>query len=262
MKTRYKIIISLVLLLTVILFYLYITANGFSFYNEGMGLVYFSDYHLQKELEHEHMQGIEIISLTEKDLKEVPKLKDLINTSLSKEFPKNKVGTTPISYEQLDNFQLQYADILSEKYSRNPTIFFEKRNVSEKQLLLEPTLYLRQFEAYYFEYDGKQYGIGPTRMYVPNFEKLDTFYLEIYKTNGPLREKDHTWADLTDKELEIEQLIIAAIDNIGKIEENIEVQNSMSSSDVDKYEKWARENIPSQIFEYKGNYFRIGFWIA
>jgi len=123
-------------------------------------------------------------------------------------------------------------------------------------------LYLRQFEAYYFEYDNKQYGIGPTRMYVPNFEKHDTIYLEVYKTNGPLREKDHTWADLTDKELDIEPLIIAAIDNIGKIEENIEVQNGMSSSDVDRYEKWKRENIPSQIFEYEGNYFRIGFWIA
>ena len=68
--------------------------------------------------------------------------------------------------------------------------------------------------------------------------------------------------DLTDKELDIEPLIIAAIDNIGKIEENIEVQNGMSSRDVDRYEKWKKENIPSQIFEYEGNYFRIGFWIS
>jgi len=262
MKTRTKIIIPLVFFLTIILFYLYITANGFSFYNEGMRLDYFSDYQLQKELENEYMQGVEIVSLTDEKLKEVPKIKDLIRKALSKEFPKNKDGITPISYAQLDDFQLHYADILAEKYLRNSTSFFEKRDVSEKQLLLEPNLYLRQFEAYYFEYENKQYGIGPTRMYVPNFEKPDTFYLKVYKTNGPLREKDHTWDDLTDKELEIEPLIIAAIDNIGKIEENIEVQNSMSSGDVDKYQKWKNENIPSQIFEYDGNYFRIAFWIS
>ncbi len=261
MKCKIKIIVALVFFLSIILSLVYFTDNGLFSY-EGMGLVYFSDYKLQKELEYESMQGIEIVSLTDEDLKEVPKVKDLINKALSLEFPKNKAGTAPISYEQLDNFQLQYAHILAEKYSRNSTSFFEKQDVSEKQLVLEPTLYLRQFEAYYFEYENKQYGIGPTRMYVPNFEKPETFYLEVYKTNGPLREKDHTWADLTDKGLEIEPLIIAAIDNIGKLEENIEVQNGMSSDDVDRYEKWIRENISSQIFEYGGNYFRIGFWIA
>lgn len=261
MKTRTKVIVPLVFFLSLILFFVYLNDSGLFSY-EGMALVYFSDYQLQKELEQEYMQGVEIVSLTDKNLKDVPKLKDLINKALSKEFPKNEVGTMPISYGQLDKFQLEYADILADKYSRNSTSFFKKLDVSEKQLLLEPSLYLRDFEAGYFEYENKQYGIQPDRMYVPNFEKPDTFYLEVYKTNGPLREKDHTWADLTDKKLEIEPLIIAAIDNIGKTEENIQVQNSMSSSDVDRYEKWARENISSQIFEYEGNYFRIGFWIA
>ena len=261
MKTRTKIIIPLVFFLSIILSLAYFEDNGLFSY-EGMVLVYFSDYQLQKELEYESMQGIEIVSLTDDDLKEVPKVRGLINKALSLKFPKNELGTTPISYEQLDNFQLRYADILADKYSRNSTSFFEKQDVSEKQLVLEPTLYLRQFEAYYFEYENKQYGIGPTRMYVPNFEKPDTFYLEVYKTSGLLREKDHVWADLTDKELEIEPLIVAAIDNIGKLEENIEVRNGMSSRDVDRYDEWRRENIPSQIFEYDGNYFRMGFWIA
>jgi len=185
MKSRTKTIIPLVFFLSLILFFAYLNDNGFFSY-EGMRLDYFSDYQLQKELEYEYMQGVEIVSLTDEDLKDVPKVKDLINKALSKEFPKNRDGTAPISYEQLDNFQLQYANILAEKYLRNSTSFFEKRDVSEKQLLLEPSLYLRQFEAYYFEYENNQYGIGPTRIYVPNFEKPDTFYLEVYKTNGPL----------------------------------------------------------------------------
>lgn len=260
MKTRTKTIIPLVFFLSLILFFAYLNDNGLFSY-EGMGLVYFSDYQLQKELEYESMQEVEIVSLSDEDLKEVPKIKDLINKALSKEFPKNEVGITPISYEQMFNFQLKYADILAEKYSTNATGYFKKGDVSEKQLLLEPSLYLRKFQLYYFEYENKQYGIGPQNLYVPNFYDPDIFDLRVYKTNGPLRD-DHTWADLTDKELEIEPLIVAAIDNIGKQEENIEVQNGMSNNDVDRYEKWKRENIPSQIFEYGGNYFRIGFWIS
>jgi len=260
MKSRTKIIIPLVFCLSIILSLVYMDDNGFFSY-EGMGLVYFSDYQLQKELEHEYMQGVEIVSLTDDDLKEVPKVKNLINKALSKEFPKNEVGITSISYEQMFNFQLRYADILAEKYSTNATDYFKKENASEKKLLLEPSLYLRKSQLYHFEYENKQYGIGPQNLWVPNFDEPDIFDLRVYKINGPLRD-DHTWADLTNKELEIEHLIIAAIDNIGKQEENIEVQNGMSNNDVDKYEKWKRENIPSQIFEYEGNYFRIGFWIA
>ena len=128
--------------------------------------------------------------------------------------------------------------------------------------MLEPSLYIRQFESRHFEYENIQYALGPTRMQVPNFDNPDIFDLRVYKTNGPLREKDHTWTDVTDKELEIEPLIVTAINNIGKQEENIEVQNGMSSSEVDRYQKWYNENISSQIFEYEGNYFRIGFWIA
>jgi len=36
----------------------------------------------------------------------------------------------------------------------------------------------------------------------------------------------------------------------------------MSSSEVNIYKKWHTQNITSGIFEYEGNYFRIGFWIA
>jgi len=125
MKSKFLIIIPLVIFLSLILFFIYLNDNGLFSY-EGMRLDYFSDYQLQKELEQEYMQGVEIVSLTDKNLKDVPKVKDLINKALSKEFPKNKGGTAPISYEQLDNFQLQYADILAGKYSRNSTSFFKK----------------------------------------------------------------------------------------------------------------------------------------
>lgn len=261
MKT--KIIISATAVLTVILFYLFITANGFSFYNEGIRVDRYSANELEKDLKAEYMQGVQIQTITDEDLKFVPKIKELIKKSLTKEFPANPTGTISITYDELYNFQQQYSKILAEKYSKNSTDFFTANNdIREEYLAIDPTAYLRSFEGRYFEYDGKQYGVGPNKLYVPYIEDEGPSRLEVYKTNGPLREKDHTWADLSEKHVDLKPLIVVAINDIGQQQENIEIQNSMSSVEVSIYKKWYQQNITSNIFEYDGNYFRIGFWIA
>ncbi|MCH7559859.1 MAG: hypothetical protein IIC67_00565 [Thaumarchaeota archaeon] len=263
MKTRTKIMIPTVAILIIGSFFIYITANGFSFYNEGLRVDRFSANELEKELKADYMQDVQIQTITDNDLKDVPKLKELIDKSLTKEFPANPTGTISITYEELYNFQQQYSEILAEKYSKNPTDFFTANyDIREEYLAIDSAVYLRSFEGRYFEYDDKQYGIGPNKLYVPSVEDDDLLRLKVYKTNGPLREKDHTWADLSETQIDLKPLIISAINDIGQQQENIEVQNHMSSAEVDRYQKWYNQNITSNIFEYNGNYFRIGFWVA
>ena len=67
---------------------------------------------------------------------------------------------------------------------------------------------------------------------------------------------------MSEKQIDLKPLIASAINDIGQQQENIEVQNNMSGAEVDRYKKWYAQNITSGIFEYDGNYFRIGFWIA
>ena len=263
MKTRTKITIPLVVFLAIGLFFVYISANGFSFYNEGLRVDRFSAYELEKELGAEYMQNIKIQTINDEDLKTVPKIKELIEKSLTKEFPANPVGTASITYEELYNFQQEYSEILSQKYSKNSTDFFTANyDINEEYLEIYPNAYLRSFEGRYFEYDNKQYGIQPSKLYVPQIEDDGPISLEVYKTNGPLREKDHTWADLSKKQIALKPLILSAINDIGQKQENIEVQNSMPGAEVDRYKKWYEQTITSNIFEYNGNHFRIGFWIA
>ncbi len=263
MKTRTKITIPIITILVIVLLSIYISANGFSFYNEGLRVDRFSTSELDKEFKADYMQKVKIQTIADEDLKAVPKIKKLIEKSLTKEFPANPTGTVPITYEELYNFQQQYSKILSEKYSRNATDFFTaNHDIREEYLTIDPTAYLRSFEGRYFEYDDKQYGIGPNKLYVPYIENDGPIRLEVYKTNGPLREQDHTWADLSEKQIDLKPLIITAINDIGQQQENIEVQNSMSSVEVDRYKQWYSQTILSGIFQYDGNYFRIGFWIA
>ena len=202
MKT--KIIISVIIVLAVILFYLFITANGFSFYNEGMVLIHFSGDGLEKELKFEYLQGVQIKTITDDDLKSVPKIKELIEKSLTTEFPVDTTGTAPITYDELYNFQQQYSEILAAKYFTKSTDYFTTNtDISKKYLAIEPSAYLRSFEGRYFEYDGKQYGIQPDILYVPSIEDNIPTRLDVYKTNGPLREEDHTWADLSENHVDI-----------------------------------------------------------
>lgn len=265
MKTRTKIMIPVIVVLIIASFYLYIVANGYSPYYEGIGLTLYSDYKLQEYKLYSGNRDFSITKITDDDLKDTPELKNLIEKSLSKEYPLNKGGRVPATFEQLDNFQHQYAEILSKKYSRNATSFFtsDDRHVPEKYLAIDSTVHLRSFEGNHFEYDGVQYGIQPNSFYVPFMEDDDLLRLEVYKTNGPLREGDHMWEDLSDKQISLKPLIADAINDIGQHQENIEVMTSgLSPATMTKYEKWYDDTLQGSLFEYKGKIFSIGFWIA
>lgn len=58
--------------------------------------------------------------------------------------------------------------------------------------------------------------------------------LEVYQTSGPLREKDHTWADLTKAKIDLKPKIVAAIADIGQHQENISVHIWPFSINYDK----------------------------
>ena len=265
MKTRTKIIIPIVIVAAIASVYLFMIANGYSPYYEGIGLELYSDYQLQELLNRpENENNISIAKITDDDLENLPELRHLIEEALSKEYPLNEVGRVPITFEELNVFQYQYAEILAAKYSRDSESFFntDDRQMPEKYIEKDPDVHLRAFEGGYFEYNGVQYGIQPDAFYVPFMEDESLLRLEVYQTNGPLR-SDHTWADLTEQQIDIKPKIIAAIADIGKHQENIEVWTSgLPPETMRKYENWQTRTMEGHLFEYNGNTFSIGFWIA
>ena len=81
MKTRTKIIIPLIVFFAIGLFYIYIVANGYSPYVEGIGM----DYHAETDLQNSNSQGI--IELTDEDLIDVPRIKGMLEIALKQELP-------------------------------------------------------------------------------------------------------------------------------------------------------------------------------
>ena len=249
----------------IVLFYLFYVDYADSQYYEGIGLTLYSDYGLEEFLSYPEHQNFTITKIDDEDLANTPELKNLIDKAMSSEFPRNESGRVPITFEELDNFQNQYATILSKKYNRNLESFFSvvDGSMPEEFLTKDPNVYLRTFEGGYFELEGKQYGIGPDRIYIPFMEDEDGLRLDVYETNGPLRKQDHTWADLTSEHIDIKPKILEAINDIGKHQENIKVQsNGLSPSTIAKYEGWYKTTIESFLFEYKERVFSLGFWIA
>ena len=90
MKTRYKIIIPAIVFLAIGLFYLYIVANGYSPYVEGIGMDYHAETDTSKIMENLNLQSIN--ELSDEDLKDVPKIKGMLEIALKQELPLDDDG--------------------------------------------------------------------------------------------------------------------------------------------------------------------------
>ncbi len=85
MKTRTKIIIPIIFILIIGLFYLYIVANGYSPYVEGIGMDYYAETNPEKILDELTIQSI--TELTDEDLKDVPRIKGMLEIALKQDLP-------------------------------------------------------------------------------------------------------------------------------------------------------------------------------
>jgi len=241
--------------------------GGFSPYNEGIILTKFSDYQLQKYQE-ENSQYLNLVKITDEDLAKVPAVKKLIEDSLQKEFPKNRTGQVLSDIDTLMKNHNYYAEILAKKYFKNPNEFFIRYDVEPEVLEEYPDAVRVDFQARYFEFDGEQYGYRSTRTYL-NYGD-DLAMIEAYKVNSPLDPSRHTWAELTEEDLENMPTLKEAINNIGKFEENIRVQTGLSNAEINSIQEWNeglgfgsnRATVVGSLMEYDGQYYQIGFWIA
>jgi len=241
--------------------------GGFSPYNEGIILTKFSDYQLQKYQE-ENSQYLNLVKITDEDLAKVPAVKKLIEDSLQKEFPKNRTGQVLSDIDTLMKNHNYYAEILAKKYFKNPNEFFIRYDVEPEVLEEYPDAVRVDFQARYFEFDGEQYGYRSTRTYL-NYGD-DLAMIEAYKVNSPLDPSRHTWAELTEEDLENMPTLKEAINNIEKFEENIRVQTGLSNAEINSIQEWNeglgfgsnRATVVGSLMEYDGQYYQIGFWIA
>ncbi len=92
MKTRTKILIPIIPVVVIGLFYLYIVANGYSPYVEGIGLNYYAETEPNKIFEHSSFQSI--TELTDEELKDVPRIKGMLEMALKQKLPLEEDGFT------------------------------------------------------------------------------------------------------------------------------------------------------------------------
>ncbi len=90
MKTRNKITILTVAAVAVLLFYLFIVANGYSPYVEGISMTYYKETDPQKIITRQHMGPV--TTMTETDLDEVPRIRGMLEIALKQEFPLHDDG--------------------------------------------------------------------------------------------------------------------------------------------------------------------------
>ncbi len=261
MNTRIKVIILIIIaiiILTTVLFYTSGIANR---YYEGFGLSYLSDNGFQEFLKGGYVQEADIVTITDKDLEEVPKLKELIDMAVIKEFPLNEYGNVASTVDTIKEYHRYYATILAEKYSKNPDEFFRTFTVSAEELEKHPNAYRYEFDGNYYVYNGVPYYWFNGSMLIYEEEELTDISTSIM--NRPLHPNRDIWATITDEDLEKMPLLKEAIGRIGTIQENIDVSSAgISPAELPAYQRWVDEKISYSVFEYDGKYFTVGWWIA
>ena len=262
MKTRFKIALLVAAFMVIAMpIYLLAVLNGYSPYDEGIVLYLYSDHSLKSE----KYPADNITVITDEDLKDVPELRELIRKALSKEYPLNAAGNVPVTFENMDSFQHQYAGILAAKYSKDPADFFTYKYISAsgEDLAGSLTHYVRVFECDHFEYDGKQYNLNYSHLRFPSVENDDLLHLEISETRQPLQEGVHVWAVLPEERISFMPSIVDAIADIGQHQEGIKVRTSgLHPLTVSSHQDWKVNTLDGYLFEYNGKIFSIGFWIA
>ena len=266
-RTPLLIVILVISILSIVLSSFFAWNNSdnggitFPMHNEGIILWYLSDHSLQEELKEPYLNDAQIEKITDKDLEQVPEIKRLINAALQEEFPLNETGRILSDIETLKEYHRYYATILAEKYSKEPEEFIRILPARQGDLEISPNAYNYEFDGSSFEYEGEQYGWEHSSFVDYEIENLAD--IGVYKHKHLLDPKRHIWATITDEQMQEHMpLLRDAVNRIGTMQENIEVQNSMSRSDLDRYQKWYEQNVPHGIFQYDERYFKIGFWIA
>ena len=90
MKTRYKIVILIAAAVAVFSFYMFMVANGYSPYMEGISMTYYNETDPQKIMHVSYMESV--TAITEKNLDEVPRIRGMLEVALRQEFPLHDDG--------------------------------------------------------------------------------------------------------------------------------------------------------------------------
>ncbi|MCH7561136.1 MAG: hypothetical protein IIC67_07200 [Thaumarchaeota archaeon] len=262
MKTRNKILIPAVAFLAFVIFYLYIIDNGYSSYNEGIGLTRFSEDEFQKYVkEAGSLENLNIIKLTDEELKKIPIIKELIEKSLRKEFPLNRVGILNSTLDEIKSNHYFVAQKYAAKYNKNPDSYFSTRLPEENQLEKFPNSYWYEYDGRFFKYGERYYSFYDTDQLV-NY--VDPHRIEVGVLKHDLTQ-DRFYVELTDDDWQHIPKVKEAIDKIGTLQEDIRVQVGMSQSDLNKYQQWIenyRGMVVGSFLEYEGEHYRIAFWIT
>ncbi len=262
MKTRIKVIILIIIAITILAAVLFYTSSITYRDYQGLGLFYLSDNGFQELLKRGYVQEADIVTITDKDLEEVPKLKELIDMAVINGLPFSEFGDVASTVDTIKEYHRYYAIILAEKYSKNPDDFFRTYSVSANTLEKYPNAYRYEFGGTHYVYNGVQYFWSNGHMEIYEEGQLENISTSIIK-HSSLDPNQHIWATITDKDLEKMPLLKEAIGRIGTNEENsLVIGAGMSPAELSTYQRWLDEKTSSNVFEYDEKYFQAVWGIA
>lgn len=230
-------------------------------YSTEIALTLYSDHKFNEKIKSLGTgENILIVEFTDQYSNDYPIIKDLIDSNLSKDVPKNDDAKIMVSYEELLEIHKYMAAKYASKYDSSADDYI---TINDKQENSEP--FYHTFEAEIFTVDGKLYGFDRNTYSITDFDNVE---LKIGTQEMNYFIRDWEVADLTSDDLENIPKLGMVIDEIGKYDENIQSRKGVTVDEFNKYRDWAKslklvnDDNSSQknaFLEYDGKKYHIFF---
>ncbi len=203
-------------------------------YSTEIAVTLYSDYKFDEQMKSLGKgENILIVKLTDQYIEDYPIIKELIDTNLSKDIPKNRHAKIIVTYDELLEMHHFMAAKYAEKYDTSPADYIE---INDKKENGEP--FYHSFEAEIFTIDGKLYGFGRNTYEITDFDKVE---LKVHTSKMNYFIRDWEVADLTSDDLKNIPKLGLVINETGKYDENVQSRKGVVVEEFEKYREWAKE---------------------
>ncbi len=201
-------------------------------YSTEITVTLYSDYKFDEKMKSLGKgENILIVQLTDQYIEDYPIIKELIDSNLSKDVPKNDDAKIIVSYDELLAIHQYMAVKYAEKYDSSPDDYIEINNKKENT---EP--FYHTFEAEIFTIDGKLYGFDRHTYPITDFDKVE---LEVNTQEMNYFIRNWEIADLTSDDLKNIPKLGLVINGIGQYDENVQSRKGVLDEEFNKYRDWA-----------------------
>jgi len=208
-----------------------------------------------------------ILQITDKDLKEIPHIQELIYAVNSIEFPYNKYSSAYLDGLTFVEYEFFLMEKAIKKYGDSQEDYFIKLDTDYEERFTNPAKqgFTNHFEAPVIIYNDDAYSVSSTNFWTS--DEHEPRRMGIFPIDAI--DKDEKFITLTDEDMKSIPKIKDAIENIGTVKESVSAHKGLPEDKWNEYREWFEQKSQDRLYaewfrfiQYNEQFYSVGFSIC